>query len=295
VGRLNTIIISLDPAASGGAADLARDPAAGRARAPGWNVVSCPPLYHLAEDSPLWAELAGLSGRRVLITDLHPRPLDWLLRKHGVAAEEIIYLDARTCATPEEALAALREAGGGAETPDQPGSWRTVEEPVTARWYPVVEGARCRNCGQCLQFCLFGVYALDAEGKVTVARPDECKPGCPACSRICPEGVIMFPLYEKDEAIAGAPGRRMAPDPAARRMYYQRTGLSCPACGRTAARRAADRGGEGEVCPECGAALGPEAAGEPEARPAAPETSGEVGDELDRLLGELDRLARRDS
>ena len=104
----------------------------------------------------------------------------------------------------------------------------------------------------------------------------------------------MFPLYEQDEAIAGAPGTRMAPDQAARRMYYRRTGLPCPACGSTALSRAAARPGPGEACPECGGALGSEADGEPEAGPGA-ESAGEVGDELDRLIGELDRMARRGS
>src|SRR5207302_6046724 len=33
---------------------------------------------------------------------------------------------------------------------------------------------------------------------------DNCKRGCPACSRVCPEHAIMFPDY-KTPAIAGAP------------------------------------------------------------------------------------------
>src|SRR4029077_7187755 len=33
---------------------------------------------------------------------------------------------------------------------------------------------------------------------------DQCKRGCPACSRVCPEHAIMFPDY-KTPAIAGAP------------------------------------------------------------------------------------------
>ncbi len=33
---------------------------------------------------------------------------------------------------------------------------------------------------------------------------DNCKRGCPACSRVCPEHAIIFPDY-KTPAIAGAP------------------------------------------------------------------------------------------
>ena len=37
-----------------------------------------------------------------------------------------------------------------------------------------------------------------------VESQDNCKKGCPACSRVCPEQAIMFPEY-KTPAIAGAP------------------------------------------------------------------------------------------
>ena len=29
-----------------------------------------------------------------------------------------------------------------------------------------------------------------------MASPDNCKPGCPACARICPKSAIIFPKYE---------------------------------------------------------------------------------------------------
>jgi NAD-dependent dihydropyrimidine dehydrogenase PreA subunit len=63
-----------------------------------------------------------------------------------------------------------------------------------APWYPAIDPERCRNCDQCRQFCLFGVYARDAKGRVTVAKPLACKPGCPACARLCPAQAIIFPF-----------------------------------------------------------------------------------------------------
>lgn len=60
-------------------------------------------------------------------------------------------------------------------------------------WYPVIDYERCTNCGQCHQFCLFGVYEKDDAGKVTVSNPGSCKNNCPACARICPETAIIFP------------------------------------------------------------------------------------------------------
>jgi Pyruvate/2-oxoacid:ferredoxin oxidoreductase delta subunit len=72
------------------------------------------------------------------------------------------------------------------------------------RWYPVIDYSRCTNCMECLDFCLFGVYGVDALDRILVENQDNCKRGCPACSRVCPEHAIMFPDY-KTAAIAGAP------------------------------------------------------------------------------------------
>ena len=121
-----------------------------------------------------------------------------------------------------------------AKAEQRAGKLEQLGEPAGARWYPVLDGSRCVNCQHCLQFCLFGVYELDGEGRVAVCHPDQCKPGCPACSRICPQSAIMFPLYEKDAAIAGAPGEFVTLDAAARKMFYTRTGQPCPECGQVA-------------------------------------------------------------
>jgi NAD-dependent dihydropyrimidine dehydrogenase PreA subunit len=71
------------------------------------------------------------------------------------------------------------------------------------RWYPVIDYSRCTNCLECLDFCLFGVYGVDGAEKIAVENQDNCKRGCPACSRVCPEQAIIFPEY-KTPAIAGA-------------------------------------------------------------------------------------------
>ena len=86
-----------------------------------------------------------------------------------------------------------RDAKGRAAHPapefpaKKPGEW--------IPWFPVIDYDRCENCRQCLQFCLFGVYAADEGGKVRVAKPANCKTGCPACARICPHAAIIFPKY----------------------------------------------------------------------------------------------------
>jgi Pyruvate/2-oxoacid:ferredoxin oxidoreductase delta subunit len=107
----------------------------------------------------------------------------------------------------------------GNPTPVQLGRYLREEEPAkppTAfapeqllqqpdrRWYPVIDYSRCTNCMECLDFCLFGVYGVDKLDRLLVENQDNCKRGCPACSRVCPEHAIMFPDY-KTPAIAGAP------------------------------------------------------------------------------------------
>lgn len=73
------------------------------------------------------------------------------------------------------------------------------------RWYPVIDYSRCTNCMECVDFCLFGVYGVDTLDRILVEAQDNCKKGCPACSRVCPENAIIFPQH-KTPAIAGAEG-----------------------------------------------------------------------------------------
>ena len=88
----------------------------------------------------------------------------------------------------------------------QPSSEATrIEETDSRRWYPVIDFSRCTNCMECIDFCLFGVYGVDKIDTILVEQPDNCRKGCPACSRVCPENAIIFPQH-KTPAIAGAPG-----------------------------------------------------------------------------------------
>ncbi|HEX5084809.1 MAG TPA: ferredoxin family protein [Blastocatellia bacterium] len=78
-------------------------------------------------------------------------------------------------------------------------------DPKENRWYPVIDYSRCTNCLECIDFCLFGVYGIDHRERILVENQDNCKRGCPACSRVCPVNAIIFPEH-KTPAIAGAPG-----------------------------------------------------------------------------------------
>jgi NAD-dependent dihydropyrimidine dehydrogenase PreA subunit len=154
----------------------------------------------------------------VNVPDRHIYCLD--LRDHGnheVYVEEVRRIAAE-CRERREAQ--LKSWVQGQPTMVQLGRYLREDEPASApatqftpeqlmqqpgrRWYPVIDYSRCTNCMECLDFCLFGVYGVGAQDRILVENQDNCKRGCPACSRVCPEHAIMFPDY-KTPAIAGAP------------------------------------------------------------------------------------------
>jgi NAD-dependent dihydropyrimidine dehydrogenase PreA subunit len=85
-----------------------------------------------------------------------------------------------------------------------PATLQRIEGEAGRRWYPVIDYSRCTNCMECIDFCLFGVYGVDRVETILVEQPDNCRKGCPACSRVCPENAIIFPQH-KTASIAGAP------------------------------------------------------------------------------------------
>ncbi len=96
---------------------------------------------------------------------------------------------------------------GHAESPSLPMTSPAVigGGDVRRRWYPVIDYSRCTNCMECIDFCLFGVYGVDHSDRILVEEQDNCKKGCPACSRVCPVNAIIFPEH-KTPGIAGAEG-----------------------------------------------------------------------------------------
>ena len=287
-----TVLISRNLAAAGERRAF-EDALAELFSAAGLPVLVAPHLYHLAEDAGLWQELRRLDGRIVCLTWLYPRPAEWLLKRHGIGNAEgspALTFDMGASGTAQECFESVVQATGLRQSDDAPGAIAEPVEPVGERWYPVVDYSRCASCRQCMQFCLFGVYEVDDAGELTVRNPDNCKPGCPACSRVCPSGAIIFPLCDSDDAIAGAPGKFMKPDAGAKAMFYARTKKPCPICGRTHEQRArvparshrAWGRGTGSVCSECGVPL--------ESAAASDGTDDEPNDDLDALIDDLERL-----
>ncbi len=98
-----------------------------------------------------------------------------------------LHVDDVTNLSPPEMLTLVRQhcevTGGGTAA-----GWKP--------WFPVIDFDRCTNCMQCLSFCLFDVYGVTGDGKITVQNENNCKTDCPACSRVCPEVAILFPKYK---------------------------------------------------------------------------------------------------
>jgi NAD-dependent dihydropyrimidine dehydrogenase PreA subunit len=106
---------------------------------------------------------------------------------------------------PEKMIAAAKVNGRADDESPNGNGHPDLPEAVRRRWYPVIDYSRCTNCMECIDFCLFGVYGVDVHDTILVEQQDNCKKGCPACSRVCPENAIIFPGH-KTPAIAGADG-----------------------------------------------------------------------------------------
>lgn len=158
-----------------------------------------------------WAQAEPLS-----IVACFPRAVRWLFEAAGVPLNlvQTRFFNMRTQSADEILDGILApEAPTGAGDESLPG---TQEGWVP--WFPVLDYDRCKNCKQCMNFCLFGVYGLSDEERVEVQNPAGCKTNCPACARMCPSNAIMFPKYADspingdDVTEASSSGEEPAPD-----------------------------------------------------------------------------------
>jgi NAD-dependent dihydropyrimidine dehydrogenase PreA subunit len=150
-----------------------------------------------------------------------------------------------------------------------------IDESDGRRWYPVIDYSRCTNCMECIDFCLFGVYGVDRIDTILVEQPDNCRKGCPACSRVCPENAIMFPQH-KTPAIAGSA------DVAASMKIDLSQLFGAPASGKSAEEIAAMERDEQLV------AAGRDAVGMQGLKKRQEDRPQEPKDDLDSLVDQLD-------
>ena len=153
----------------------------------------------------IWVEdLCGLAAKKdprlqewaadenLVIIACFERALRWLFTLSGTNLKDNIYVLNHRLLSSQEIIEKLQLRSlpkGDVIFISGDSSW--------IPWFPVIDYSRCTNCRQCLNFCLFGVYSSDRADKVEVARPANCKTGCPACSRVCPSAAIIFAKYSE--------------------------------------------------------------------------------------------------
>lgn len=231
VSSKTTVVLSLGRSEDPGRQALERDLHAALSRRPRLQSAVVPHLVDLAPDGPAAEYLRRIDGDMIVVAWLYARAAYWLLDAHqvrgragsppsaeqgvpaasnmrtdDVADRTIWCLDFRSYREVKslvESIERIVAETGGQHTGTLTETIR-VEESTKYRWYPVIDYSRCKNCMECLNFCLFGVLGVDESQQILVEQPDACRNGCPACSRVCPSQAIMFPEHQTP-AIAGDP------------------------------------------------------------------------------------------
>lgn len=161
--------------------------------------LSFPFLYDLDEEDAR-RNLPQDAQRLIVFSTLSKRAVCSLLRSLNPAMTDIPINYHRIITwDKKDFLAPITQSCDSNETAprsrDLPQVVTFVEAPSQPRWYPIIDYSRCVGCLECVNFCLFGVYAVD-EQQPLVIMPNACRDGCPACARVCPANAIVFPLYD---------------------------------------------------------------------------------------------------
>ncbi|MBI5686787.1 MAG: ferredoxin family protein [Verrucomicrobia bacterium] len=233
---LLTVILSRSPSQDPRKRELEEQILAALSREPDVTVATIPHLYDFVEADE---SLRSVTGSLLVLAWLYPRAIHWTLDRLSIKgqygntqiprpdsekdepknstnaqARTIWSLDLRDGDTAAMHIAEIQRILRDlrATTPAATSAPASVpkseignQKSKIHRWYPVIDYGRCNQCMECLDFCLFGVYGVDDDGHLIVESPDNCKKGCPACSRVCPQNAIIFPMH-RTPAIAGVPG-----------------------------------------------------------------------------------------
>ncbi len=180
----------------------------------GLNVLAVPDVYDLPEVHIATAAINDLEGPVAVAADYQPRAIYWTLAAKGLTGRRADLADLAEAKAEGRPIHPINLIGCDDDAAEakilavtgkgSAGAVRDLREEVVERWYPVIDFDRCVHCYECVEFCLFGVYELTVDEKVVAAIPDNCKPGCPACSRVCPTAGIIFTRFHDGGPIAGA-------------------------------------------------------------------------------------------
>jgi len=138
----------------------------------------------------------------ILLLACYPRTINYILQNSDVDPANIKYRLLNIRELNDEQIFHEIESFSEEHTGEHAYTAVKSDEEWPA-WYPIIDEERCTSCGQCANFCLFGVYEIK-DDKVHVVHPHGCKNNCPACARICPQTAIIFPKYQQGGAIGGS-------------------------------------------------------------------------------------------
>lgn len=177
---------------------------------PRLDFVTLPFLYDATDTSEAVAVVRRLTCPLLVLSTLPVRPVQWLFDFLGCPVEpgQISFCQVEVFSTESLSQVLGNYLKTVGQTVDQESAGEAlppvfVEESLPSRWYPIIDHDACLACLECVNFCLFGVYTIDGQMRPVVQSPDACRDGCPACSRVCPGGAIMFPLHA-DLAVSGS-------------------------------------------------------------------------------------------
>jgi len=132
----------------------------------------------------------------LIIVGIYPRAIKWLFKWQGLQLpQNTTYYNMITQTADEIVNELCNKPANNYKLQEYPFSVNNKEK---IPWYPILDYDRCINCGQCMNFCIFGVYSYDDNGKIFVKHPENCKNNCPACARICPQIAIIFPKLKEN-------------------------------------------------------------------------------------------------
>src|SRR5439155_142809 len=169
------VVVSQGQSANPAKRQLEEDIVGGLLMEPGIDVVVIPHLYDLSPDGTGMLALNGIMGNMIVLSWLYERGARWTLDRFGIRGKEGLTLIKSDDDDEEDEDAEESSANGDDK-----------QRVIDTRDLPNRR-----------------IYCLDKVETILVEQPDNCRKGCPACSRVCPENAIIFPQH-KTPTIAGA-------------------------------------------------------------------------------------------
>lgn len=63
---------------------------------------------------------------------------------------------------------------------------------MSKKWYPIIDNAKCSECGICVNKCTHGVYNKAKAPTPVVVYQEGCVDGCHGCGNLCPQSAITY-------------------------------------------------------------------------------------------------------